>query len=98
MLGAPATARAADPVVAHTDTLIGRLFQLGGVTLYQEEALNPPVTRQEVVHGGWTRVVRGKSRPARHIPSPVGVGDIGRDAKGRIVLTYYVDRTKDDRA
>lgn len=98
MLQAPATARAADQVVAReTDSLIGRLFQLGGVTLYQEEGPNPSVTRHAVVPGLWTRVVQGKSRPARHIPPTVGVGDIGRDAKGRIVLTYYLEKTEPDR-
>ena len=96
MLQAPATARAADQVVARHTSPVGRLFQLGGVTLYQEEGPNPSVTRHGRVPGPWTRVVRGRSRPARHVPPTVGVGDIGRDAKGRIVLTYYVGRTKPD--
>jgi hypothetical protein len=99
LLQAPATARAADQVVGRVDdTVVGRLFQLGGVTLYQEKGPNPYLSHphHELVDAPWTRVVNGKSRPVRDIPPTVGVGDIGRDASGRVVLTYYVDETKPD--
>jgi hypothetical protein len=84
-----ATAEAADPVLAR-DTLVGRVHQLGGVTLYQRltNIHKPPP------HRAWVRVVNGKSRIARHIPARPLPGRLGRDAKGRIVFTYATEKVK----
>lgn len=86
-LQAPAAADAADPVVAHAPDA-GRVYRLGGVTLYQN---GDPAPRHEFTPGEWVRVVGRRSRAARHMPGGAVPGDIGRDARGRVVLTFSVD-------
>jgi hypothetical protein len=93
-----AAAGAADPVVAQA-ALAGRLYQLGGVTLYQRQSgPRTPAPPHWIVRGPWVRVVNGRSRTARHIPAAVGAGNIGRDARGRIVMTYFTQATRGDRS
>lgn len=84
----PGSASAADPVVVQ-DTHVSRVFELAGVTLYQRGASGrkPPPKR------AWVRVVNGKSRVAKHIPGG-RPGDIGRDWKGRVVLTFGIERQR----
>lgn len=78
----PATqARAADTVIAQ-DTQIRSVYALGGDLVYSR-GVKPPSRV-------WMRRVDGKLTRARGIPGGAFGGAIGRDAKGRKVLTFTV--------
>jgi hypothetical protein len=89
VLALSGSASAADPVIAQ-DTLVREVYELGGVTLYYRSGRGPKRQPERP----WVRVASGHSRVAKHIPSRTRVGDIGRDWKGRIVLTFGIDRSR----
>src|SRR4051794_5887574 len=87
---APASARTADRIVAR-DTLIEQVWPLDGDFVYHRSEYRKPLPKR-----GWMASFRGHLRPARGIPRGASAGDIGRDAKGRKVLTFAVARSSQD--
>jgi hypothetical protein len=87
-LSPPAEARAADQVVAH-DTMISSVYALDGDLVYYRRG--PKATLPKRV---WMRRVGGKLHRVSAIPRRAYAGDIGRDAKGRKVLTFQVQTRK----
>src|SRR4051794_8955903 len=83
-LAPPAQARAADRVLAH-DTQIRVVYALDDDLVYYRRGKTLP----ERV---WMRRVGGKLRRATAIPRRALPGAIGRDAKGRKVLTFQLYR------
>src|SRR4051794_6259870 len=85
-------AQARDRVIAH-DATIRSIYALGGDLVYSRGA-----------DGAWMRWVGGKLTKASGIPRDGGASAIGRDAKGRTVLTFalsgkwYVYDLASDRA
>lgn len=75
----------ADAIVAR-DTLISRIFALGGAVVYQRGFEKTPKR-------AWMVSYDGHLREATGIPRGAGVGDVGRDARGRVVFT--VGRLRD---
>src|SRR3954471_17150795 len=69
-------AHARDRVIAH-DTTIQSIYALGGDLVYDRSG-----------ERAWMRWVGGKLTPATGIPTTASGGAIGRDAKGRTVLTF----------
>jgi hypothetical protein len=88
-VSSPAPAHAADPIIAH-DTMIQYIWALDGDLVYVRREFGKPLPERV-----WMARFRGRLHRARGIPRGAGVGDIGRDAKGRKVLTFAVFRYKD---
>src|SRR4051794_15582816 len=82
-----ASARSADRIVAR-DTLIQQVWPLDGDFVYSRSEYRKPLPKR-----GWMASFRGHLHRARGIPRRAGVGAIGRDAKGRKVLTFAVARS-----
>lgn len=82
----PAQADAPDRVIAH-DTNIRAVFALGGDLVYFRRGTKLPSRV-------WMRLVGGKLRRAQAIPRSAYAGAVGRDVKGRKVLTFAVVRRK----
>ena len=78
----PASARAADPIIAR-DTLIQSIWPLDGDLVYYRSV-------QPLPERVWMARFRGRLHVARGVPPEAGAGDIGRDAKGRKVFTFAV--------
>jgi hypothetical protein len=79
VLSLPAQAR--DRVIAR-DTAIQSIYALGGDLVYHR-SVKPPA-------GAWMRWFDGRPSRARGIPQDASAGAIGRDARGRTVLTLAV--------
>jgi hypothetical protein len=85
-VSSPQDARAADAIVAH-DTAISSIYALGGQVVYRRGFEKSPKR-------SWMVRFRGRLRRATGIPRRATGGVIGRDAKGRVVLTFALVQRK----